>query len=59
MGSGQGSVATKDILAELPLLASEIVAGRIPVDVVRVPLSHVEEAWNATVPAGRRVVLVP
>jgi len=59
MGSGQGSVSTRAIVAELPRLAGEIVAGRIPVDALRVPLSEVESAWHAPVPAGRRVVLVP
>jgi len=58
MGSGQGSVAAKAIVAELPRLADEIVAGRIPVDVMRVPLAEVERAWNAPAPADRRVVLV-
>jgi Zn-dependent alcohol dehydrogenase len=59
MGSGQGSVPVKAIVAELPRLADEIIAGRIQVDALRVPLHDVEEAWNAPVPAGRRVVLVP
>jgi len=59
MGSGQGSVPAKAIVAELPRLAEEILGGRIPVDVVRVPLSNVEQTWNAPVPAGQRVVFVP
>jgi Zn-dependent alcohol dehydrogenase len=59
MGSGQGSVAAKAVVAELPRLVDEIVRGRIPVDVIRVPLAEVERAWNAPVPAGRRVVMVP
>jgi NADPH:quinone reductase-like Zn-dependent oxidoreductase len=59
MGSGQGSVPVKAIVAELPHLVDEIIAGRIPVNAHRVPLSQVEETWNAPVPAGRRVVLVP
>ena len=59
MGSGQGSVPVKAIVTELPRLVDELVAGRIPVDALRVPLSDVEKAWTAPVPAGRRVVLVP
>jgi NADPH:quinone reductase-like Zn-dependent oxidoreductase len=59
MGSGQGSVAPRAILQELPSLVDAIVAGRVPVDAVRVPLAQVETAWNAPVPAGKRVVLVP
>ena len=47
------------LVGEPPRLAAEIVAGRIPVDVLRAPLSRVELAWNAPVPAGRRVVFVP
>ena len=59
MGSGQGSVSTRAIVAELPRLAEEIMAGHISVDAMPVPLSQVEQVWNAPVPAGRRVVLVP
>ena len=59
MGSGQGSVSTRAILAELPQLVQEITAGRLSVDVLRVPLSEVEAAWDAPSPAGQRVVLVP
>ncbi len=36
-----------------------ILAGRIPVHALRVPLSSVEAIWNAPVAAGKRVVLVP
>ena len=59
MGSGQGSVAPRAIVAELPSLVSELLAGRIPVDVVKLPLSQVEQAWNRPVPPGQRVVLLP
>ena len=59
MGSGQGSVSTKAIVSELPQLAQQLIAGHITVDALRVPLSEVEQAWNAPLAAGRRVVLVP
>jgi hypothetical protein len=59
LGSGQGSVSVRAIVGELPRLVDELVAGRISVDALRVPLADVEIAWNAPVPAGRRVVLVP
>jgi NADPH:quinone reductase-like Zn-dependent oxidoreductase len=59
LGSGQGSVSVKAIVAELPRLVDELVAGRVAVDALRVPLADVEAAWNAPVAAGRRVVLVP
>ena len=59
MGSGQGSVAPRAIVAELPSLVSALLAGRIPVEVVKVPLSQVEQTWNKPVPPGHRVVLLP
>ena len=40
MGSGQGSVPAKAIVAELPRLAEAILAGRIAVDPLRVPLAR-------------------
>jgi hypothetical protein len=36
-----------------------LAAGRIAVNPLRVPLWEVEQVWNAPVPPGRRVVLVP
>jgi NADPH:quinone reductase-like Zn-dependent oxidoreductase len=59
MGSGQGSVATAAIVAELPALAAEITAGRFTVNASPVPLAQVEAAWNAPAAPGRRVVLEP
>ncbi|WP_232792301.1 zinc-binding dehydrogenase [Actinacidiphila yeochonensis] len=59
MGSGQGSVATKDIVAELPALAAEISSGTLAVDPVPVPLPDVSRAWSLPTTPGQRVVLVP
>lgn len=59
MGSGQGSVSVRAIVGELPRLAQEIAAGRIPVTARQVSLSEVETAWNAPVPTEERVVFVP
>lgn len=59
MGSGQGSVSVQAIVAELPHLVKAIISGQIPVEVLRVPLSQVEQAWDTAVPSGYRVVLVP
>jgi NADPH:quinone reductase-like Zn-dependent oxidoreductase len=59
MGSGQGSVSVKAIVAELPRLADELTSGRIAVDALRVPLADVEKTWTAEALAGRRVVLIP
>ena len=59
MGSGQGSVSTAGIVAELPGLAHEIDAGTFAVGAEKVPLAEVEGAWGRTVKGGRRVVFVP
>jgi len=58
VGSGQGSVSTREYLAELDILAQEITAGTISVDARAVPLAQVEEAWSAT-DTKHRIVLVP
>ncbi|MGO9838814.1 MAG: zinc-binding alcohol dehydrogenase family protein [Polyangiaceae bacterium] len=59
LGSGQGSVSTRDIVGELPHLVGELVAGRLVVSTQSVPLSSVEAAWDATSSDGRRVVFLP
>jgi NADPH:quinone reductase-like Zn-dependent oxidoreductase len=59
VGSGQGSVSTKDIIGELPALAAEISTGTYTIDAVSAPLSHVQTTWNAPVAPGRRIVFVP
>ncbi|MHC3469010.1 quinone oxidoreductase family protein [Streptomyces sp. 7R007] len=59
LGSGQGSVSTAGILAELPALAAEITSGAFAVDPAPVPLKDVEQIWRAPVPTGRRIVLTP
>jgi NADPH:quinone reductase-like Zn-dependent oxidoreductase len=56
VGSGQGSVQTRDIVAELPALASEITSGALHIDARAVPLTDVEAAWNDT-DAEQRVVI--
>jgi NADPH:quinone reductase-like Zn-dependent oxidoreductase len=59
VGSGQGSVPTSDILAELPALAAHLTAGDYAVDAVSKPLSDVERIWTAPNTDGRRIVFVP
>ena len=59
MGSGQGSVATTAIIAQLPALAAEITAGTLTVNAAPLPLSQVESAWNAPTEPGRRIVFAP
>ena len=59
VGSGQGSVSTRDILAELPGLAEEISSGTFTVEARPVPLSHVEQAWADASRSSQRIVLMP
>jgi NADPH:quinone reductase-like Zn-dependent oxidoreductase len=59
MGSGQGSVATAEIVAQLPALAAEITAGTLTINAAPLPLSQVESAWNASTEPGQRVVFTP
>lgn len=59
VGSGQGSVAPRDILAELPALAAEITTGTFTIDAKPMPLSEVAEAWSIAAHTPQRIVLVP
>lgn len=59
IGSGQGSVPARDILAELPELATLITTGTLSANPHPVPLAEVEQAWTKQLPAGSRLVLVP
>ncbi|MFF1573153.1 zinc-binding dehydrogenase [Leifsonia sp. NPDC058292] len=59
VGSGQGSVSTRDILAELPAIAEAITAGAFAVDARVIRLSEVESAWGAAANSAERIVLVP
>lgn len=56
VGSGQGSVSTREILAELPALAEQITSGTFTIDAQPVPLADVEKAWATT---HQRTVFVP
>lgn len=58
VGSGQGSVPIREILAELPAIASEITRGAFRVDARAVPLAYVEAAWSAT-ETEQRIVFAP
>jgi NADPH:quinone reductase-like Zn-dependent oxidoreductase len=60
VGSGQGSVPTRDIVAELAALTEEIAGGTFAVDARAVPLAEVERAWEeAAAGTAERIVLVP
>ncbi|GLY37575.1 NADPH:quinone reductase [Amycolatopsis sp. NBRC 101858] len=54
VGSGQGSVPTRDIVTELHALVNEI--GSFRIDARAVPLQDVESAWRDTGSAQRLVV---
>jgi NADPH:quinone reductase-like Zn-dependent oxidoreductase len=58
VGSGQGSVPTRDILTELPAIATEISSGSFELDARAVPLADVEAAWGDT-GAEERIVITP
>jgi NADPH:quinone reductase-like Zn-dependent oxidoreductase len=58
LGSGQGSLRTAGIVAELPELADQITAGTFMVDPVPTPLSDVESAWEAPTAPGQRIVFI-
>ena len=57
VGSGQGSVPTRDIVAELAALAEEV--PRFDVDARAVPLSAVTQAWVDAATSRQRIVITP
>ena len=59
VGSGQGSVSTREILAELPALAQEITKGTFEIDARPTPLTQVEQAWADAAHTTQRIVLTP
>nr|WP_237440247.1 zinc-binding dehydrogenase [Amycolatopsis rubida] len=56
MGSGQGSVTAAGIVAELPSLIDQLVAGTLTAAALPVPLAEVETAWTAPTEPGHRLV---
>ncbi len=59
VGSGQGSVATADIVAELAELARAVRDHAVDVPTRVVALRDVEQAWADTATGGERLVIVP
>jgi NADPH:quinone reductase-like Zn-dependent oxidoreductase len=59
VGSGQGSVTTGQILAELPVLAQHITSGVFCIDARPTPLANVEQAWADTARTRQRIVFTP
>jgi NADPH:quinone reductase-like Zn-dependent oxidoreductase len=56
LGSGQGSVAARDLVGELPPLAAEISAGTFVIDAEPVPLADVAAAWAGQSTSTRTVI---
>jgi hypothetical protein len=59
IGSGQGSVSTRDIVTELPALAGEITGGTLDINARPIPLADVERAWADAARTTQRIVLIP
>lgn len=59
VGSGQGSVSSAEIAAELPPLARAITEGDFRIDVDAKPLAEVEAAWAQSRATAQRIVLTP
>ena len=59
VGSGQGSVSSREILAELPALAQEITNRTFDIDARPMPLTEVEQAWADAARTTQRIVLTP
>ncbi|MCU1396777.1 MAG: putative zinc-binding dehydrogenase [Ilumatobacteraceae bacterium] len=59
VGSGQGSVSTRDILAELPALAAYIATAPLRVNALAVPLTDIEAAWTRPSVGDERLVITP
>jgi NADPH:quinone reductase-like Zn-dependent oxidoreductase len=57
VGSGQGSVSTQEILAELPALAQEITGGSLEIDARPTSLADVEQAWADATATAQRIVI--
>jgi NADPH:quinone reductase-like Zn-dependent oxidoreductase len=57
VGSGQGSVSTQGILAELPELVQEIAKGTLEVAARPIPLTDVEQTWTDSADNHHRIVL--
>ncbi len=56
MGSGQGSVSTRDIVDELVPLMALIASGAFPLEIETRPLADVEASWAQPRDRRRRIV---
>jgi NADPH:quinone reductase-like Zn-dependent oxidoreductase len=59
VGSGQGSVPTRQIAAELSDLAAHVAEGGYALDVSPTPLRDVEDVWTRSLGSSQRIVFTP
>ncbi|KJC63625.1 quinone oxidoreductase family protein [Agreia bicolorata] len=59
IGSGQGSVSTRDIVSELESLAEAVTSDAFTIGARSVPLHDVETEWNRSAETTDRVVFTP
>jgi len=59
VGSGQGSVSTREILQELPELVADIARDAFDINALTLPLSDVERAWTLSPHDAGRIVISP
>ena len=59
VGSGIGSVAGRDFVKEIPMLAEAVAQGAFDIRATAVPLAAVEQAWAGVAGTADRVVLAP
>jgi NADPH:quinone reductase-like Zn-dependent oxidoreductase len=59
VGSGQGSVSTRDIVAELADLAAAVNSHTFTIGARAVPLADVERAWTGARASTDRIVITP
>lgn len=59
IGSGQGSVATRDIITELGALAAAVSSNAFSIRAHALPLREVQDAWHQAAHTTDRLVLTP
>lgn len=59
LGSGQGSVSTSDIVAELADLARAVDSNAFGIDASLLPLKDIEAAWVESAKSRNRIVVTP
>ncbi|MCU1405758.1 MAG: NADPH:quinone reductase, partial [Glaciihabitans sp.] len=59
VGSGQGSVSTRDIVTELDALVTAVSGDAFSIQAHAIPLSNVQAVWNKPTHTTDRLVLIP